>query len=193
MKKFIAICLIIMSILIFSCSKNNNLEIKRVENDSNIYIFEDNNDDNGNVLDFDHETYELVGSKVDNSIELKLLYYDNSKVEELFSTGNINIKKSQKLLLGLSDKRFSVYVLDKGKVLTKMDYSRYDNLSFKDVKSYGWIESSVLDKDKETTLFCLITNDSGMTSPDFKEVNIYDWIEKHKDYSGMFVQVKKSK
>lgn len=192
MKKFIIFCLIITSIFIFSCSKNNNLEIKRVENDSNIYIFEDNKDDNGDVLDFDHETYELVGSEKENSIELKLFYYDNSKAEELFYTDKISIKKSQKLLLGLSEKRFSVYVLDKGKVLTKMDYSRYDNLSFKDVKSYGWIENSVLNKDKETTLFSLITSNSGMTSPDFKEVNIYDWLEKHKDYSGMFVQVKKS-
>lgn len=193
MKKFIIFCLIITSIFILSCSKNNNLEIKRVDNDSNIYIFEDNKDDNGDVLDFDHETYELVGSGSENSIELKLFYYDNSKVEELFYTDKISIKKSQKLLLGLSEKRFYVYVLDNGKVLTKMDYSRYDNLFFKDVKSYGWIESSVLDKDKEITLFSLITSNSGMTSPDFKEVNIYDWIEKHKDYSGMFVQVKKSK
>lgn len=193
MKKFIIFCLIITSIFIFSCSKNSNLEIKRVENDSNIYIFEDNKDDNGDVLYFDHETYELVGSGSENNIELKLFYYDNSKVEELFNTDKISIKKSQKLLLGLSGKRFYVYVLDNGEVLTKMDYSRYDNLLFKDVQSYGWIENSVLEKDKETTLFSLITSNSGMTSPNFKEINIYEWIEKHKDYSGMFVQVKKSK
>lgn len=187
-RKIKIIIFFIVSFVLVGCKEKNALKIKKEDNNicSNIFLSEYKE----SKQNFGCATYSFEGLKNNTKINISLKKYSDGKIRTIFSSQSIDVNKNEKVVFMLDEKSFFAYKYDIDSISKYIHCEFESSLNRKDLNSWYWIDEGNITSKNDFVIFSSFSGDgSTLPTPDLNLINVEEWVGRHKEITGLFLEL----